>query len=52
VIDALDDKYPQGRINLKDGIIQYQPGAPSRKQLAEQQKQQMANGSSDMKVVN
>jgi len=52
VIDALDDKYPQGRINLKDGIIQYQPGAPSRKQLAEQQKQQMANGSGDMKVVN
>jgi hypothetical protein len=52
VIDALDDKYPQGRINLKDGIIQYQPGAPSRKQIAEQQKQQMANGSNDMKVVN
>ena len=40
VIDALDDKYPQGRINLKDGTIQYQPGAPTRKQLAEQQKQQ------------
>jgi len=40
VIDALDDKYPQGRINLKDGTIQYQPGAPTRKQLAEQQTQQ------------
>ncbi len=40
VIDALDDKYPQGRINLKDGTIQYQPGAPTRKQLAEQQSQQ------------
>jgi hypothetical protein len=52
VIDALDDKYPQGRINLKEGTIQYQPGAPSRKQIAEQQKQQMANGSNDMKVVN
>jgi predicted nuclease with TOPRIM domain len=52
VIDSLDDKYPQGRINLKDGTIQYQPGALSRKQIAEQQKQQMANGSNDMKVVN
>jgi hypothetical protein len=31
-IDALDEKYPQGRINLQDGTIQYQPGAPSRKQ--------------------
>jgi hypothetical protein len=40
VIDVLDDKYPQGRINLKDGTIQYQPGAPTRKQLAEQQTQQ------------
>ena len=40
VVDALDDKYPQGRINLKDGTIQYQPGAPTRKQLAEQQLQQ------------
>ena len=37
VIDALDEKYPQGRINLKDGTIQYQPGAPTRKQQAEQQ---------------
>jgi hypothetical protein len=40
VIDSLEDKYPQGRINLKDGTIQYQPGAPTRKQLAEQQTQQ------------
>jgi predicted nuclease with TOPRIM domain len=37
VIDAIDEKYPQGRINLQDGTIQYQPGAPTRKQLEEQQ---------------
>ena len=36
-IDELDEKYPQMRINLKEGVIQYQPGAPTRKQLAEQQ---------------
>ena len=40
VLDSLDDKYPQGRINIQDGTIQYQPGAPTRKQLAEQQQQQ------------
>ena len=40
VIDSLDEKYPQGRINIQDGTIQYQPGAPTRKQLAEQQQQQ------------
>ena len=40
VLATLDDKYPQGRINLKDGTIQYQPGAPTRKQIAEQQAQQ------------
>ena len=48
VIDALDDKYPQGRINLKDGTIQYQPGAPTRRQQAEQQAQPSQDG---MKVV-
>ena len=37
VVEGLDDKYPQGRLNLADGTIQYQPGAPTRKQLAEQQ---------------
>lgn len=37
VLDDLDDKYPQMRLNIKDGIIQYQPGAPTRRQLAEQQ---------------
>jgi len=38
-IDGLDEEYPQGRLNLQDGTIQYQPGAPTRKQLAEQQSQ-------------
>jgi len=42
VIEGLDDKYPQGRINLKDGTIQYQPGAPTRKQLAQQQQNPQA----------
>jgi len=46
IFDALDDKYPQGRISLQDGTIQYQPGAPTRKQQAEQQAQP-----SGMKVV-
>jgi hypothetical protein len=40
IVEGLDDKYPQGRINLQDGTIQYQPGAPTRKQLQEQQQQQ------------
>jgi hypothetical protein len=40
ILDSLDDKYPQGRINLQEGMVQYQPGALSRKQLAEQQAQQ------------
>jgi hypothetical protein len=46
ILDALDDKYPQGRINLEDGSVQYQPGAPTRKQQAQQQAQP-----SGMKVV-
>ena len=50
ILDALDEQYPQGRVNLQDGTIQYQPGAPSRKQLAEQQRQQ-ASGNQSMKVV-
>ncbi|NBU82922.1 MAG: hypothetical protein EBS55_14880, partial [Flavobacteriaceae bacterium] len=55
IIDGLDDKYPQGRIDLSNGTIQYQPGAPTRKQLAEmqrngQQQQQSPNGGG-MKVV-
>ena len=53
LIDGLDDKYPQGRINIQDGTIQYQPGAPTRKQIAEMQRQQqqMPDGSNGMKVV-
>jgi hypothetical protein len=35
--EEVDEKYPQGRINIQDGTVQYQPGAPTRKQLAEQQ---------------
>ena len=35
--EEIDEKYPQGRINIQDGTVQYQPGAPTRKQLAEQQ---------------
>lgn len=50
ILDALDEQYPQGRVNLQDGTIQYQPGAPSRKQLAEQQRQQ-SSGNQSMKVV-
>jgi hypothetical protein len=47
-LDALDEKYPQGRINLQDGTIQYQPGAPSRKQQRMQTSQPSSQG---MKVV-
>jgi hypothetical protein len=38
--EDIDEKYPQGRISIQDGTVQYQPGAPTRKQLAEQQAQQ------------
>ena len=51
VLDALDDKYPQGRINIQDGTIQYQPGAPTRKQQAQQAQQAQQPTSSDMKVL-
>lgn len=40
ILDDLDDKYPQARINLQDGYLQYQPGSLSRKQLAEQQEEE------------
>lgn len=40
IVDNLDDQYPQGRINIQEGTIQYQPGAPTRKQIAEMQQQQ------------
>lgn len=39
-LESLDDKYPQARINLQEGYLQYQPGALSRKQLAEQQQKE------------
>ena len=52
VLDSLDDKYPQGRINLQDGTVQYQVGALSRKQIAEQQAQQAQQpATGGMKVV-
>ena len=52
VLDSLDDKYPQGRINLQDGTVQYQVGALSRKQIAEQQAQQAQQPTTGgMKVV-
>jgi hypothetical protein len=50
VIDELDEKFPQGRINMQDGTIQYQPGAPTRKQV-EQQQLEAQNQSIGMKVV-
>jgi hypothetical protein len=53
VLEALDDKYPQGRVNLQEGTVQYQLGVLSRKQLAEQQNQQTQQKPSagGMKVV-
>jgi len=40
ILESLDDKYPQARINLQEGYLQYQPGSLSRKQLAEQQQKE------------
>ena len=37
MMDDMDDKYPGGRLNIVEGTIQYQPGALSRKQIAEMQ---------------
>jgi predicted nuclease with TOPRIM domain len=55
LIDDLDELYPQGRLNLQEGTIQYQPGAPTRKeQAAQQQAQNQQNAqsqSSQFKVV-
>ena len=57
LVDELDEKFPQGRINMQDGTIQYQPGAPTRKQQAELQRQSQmnpdgsSNAGSGMKVV-
>ena len=52
MLDALDEKHPQGRINMQDGTITYQPGAPTRKQLQTQQQQpQQVSSAPSMKVV-
>lgn len=52
LLDELDEMYPQGRLNLQDGTVQYQPGAPTRKELAAQQQQQTQKSqSSEFKVV-
>lgn len=51
LVDSLDEKYPQGRINLQDGTIQYQPGAPTRKQLQEQQSQQLKDAARQQGVA-
>lgn len=37
--ENVDEKYPQARINIQDGTVTYQPGAPSRKQQMAQQNQ-------------
>lgn len=51
IVDSLDEQYPQGRINLQEGTIQYQPGAPTRKQQEQMQAEQRQQQSSDLKVV-
>jgi hypothetical protein len=48
IVDSLDDKYPAGRLDMTNGNIQYQPNAPTKKQLAEQQ---AAAAASQTKVV-
>jgi hypothetical protein len=52
VVEGLDDKYPQGRINIQDGTIQYQPGAPTRKQMQEEQQQQLMKQASQTQNPN
>jgi len=54
IIDSLDDKYPQNRINLQEGTVTYQPGAPTRKQVQQQQQQspqRVSSAPAGMKVV-
>jgi hypothetical protein len=50
IASDIDDQYPQARINIADGTVQYQPGAPTRKQQQAEQAQQQS-GSPDFKVV-
>jgi len=42
VIDGVDEKYPQSRIDLQAGTLTYQPGAPTRKQQLEEQRKQIS----------
>lgn len=35
--DMLDEKYPRGQINMSTGVVTYQPGAPTKKQMREMQ---------------
>ena len=53
LFDDLDELYPQGRLNIQEGTIQYQPGAPTRKEQAaqQQQAQNQQSQSSQFKVV-
>jgi hypothetical protein len=48
--ESIDDEYPQARIDIQNGTIQYQPGAPTRKQMAEQAQQQ-SQPQDSMRVV-
>ena len=48
LIDDLDELYPQGRLNLQEGTIQYQPGAPTRKEQAAQQQAQNQQTNSNL----
>jgi len=53
IVDSIDDRYPQARIDITSGMVTYQPGAPTRRQQFEQQQQKMKEQSSpnEMKVV-
>lgn len=51
ILDSLDEKYPQGRININDGTVQYQPGAPTRKQQADLQAMEAQQKAAGLKVV-
>lgn len=50
MMDDMDDKYPGGRLNLAEGTIQYQPGALSRKQIAEMQAMNATSQSEEAKA--
>jgi hypothetical protein len=48
-VDNLDEKYPQARVNLQEGLVQYQQGAPTRRQ---QRLQSTQPSSQEVKAVN